>query len=166
MSTSSTTEATPQGLLHVGRIGRAHGVRGELYVSLFSDHPDRVSPGARWMVRGEWREVKACKPQGDRWLVTFASIVDRDAAERLVNHDVFAQPIDDPEVVWVHEIIGLEVRDVDGASHGKCVAVIDNPAHPIMELEGGWLVPTIFIVPREADHVVIDAPEGLFDDAD
>jgi 16S rRNA processing protein RimM len=166
MSTSSTTEATPQGLLHVGRIGRAHGVRGELYVSLFSDHPERVASGARWMVRDEWREVKTCKPQGDRWLVTFASIEDRDSAERLVNHDVFAQPIDDPEVVWVHEIIGLDVRDTDGTSRGKCVAVIDNPAHPIMELEGGWLVPTIFIVSRESDHVVVDAPEGLFDDAD
>jgi 16S rRNA processing protein RimM len=118
------------------------------------------------MVRGEWREVQACKPQGDRWLVTFASITDRNAAEQLVNHDVFAQPIADPEVVWVHEIIGLEVREKDGTSRGTCVAVIDNPAHPIMELDGGWLVPTIFIVSREVDHVVIDAPEGLFDDAD
>jgi 16S rRNA processing protein RimM len=166
MSTSSTTDATPQGLLHVGRIGRAHGVRGELYVSLYSDHPARVAPGAKWMVRGEWREVGACRPQGDRWLVTFDSISDRDAAERLVNHDVYAEPIDDPNVVWVHEIIGQEVRETDGTSRGRCVSVIDNPAHPIMELEGGWLVPTVFIVSHEDDHLVVDVPEGLFDDAD
>jgi 16S rRNA processing protein RimM len=166
MSTSSTTDATPQGLLHVGRIGRAHGVKGELYVSLFSGHPLRVAAGARWMVRNEWLEVDRCKPQGDRWLVSFRQVTDRDAAEMLVNREVYAEPIDDPNVVWVHELIGAEVFDKDGTGCGKCSAVIDNPAHPIMELESGALVPTVFIVSREPGRVVIDAPEGLFDDAD
>jgi len=166
MSTSSTTDATPQGLLHVGRIGRAHGVKGELYVSLFSDHPQRVAAGAKWMVRDEWLDVDRCKPQGDRWLVSFRQVTDRDAAEKLVNREVYGEPIDDPNVVWVHEIIGAEVFDKVGTAHGKCVAVIDNPAHPIMELESGALVPTVFIVSREPGRVVIDAPEGLFDDAD
>jgi len=166
MSTSSTTDSTPQGLLHVGRIGRAHGVKGELYVTLFSDHPKRVAEGAKWMVRNEWLDVERCKPQGDRWLVTFRQVVDRDAAEKLVNCEVYGEPIDDPNVVWVHEIIGAEVFDKIGASLGRCVAVIDNPAHPIMELDDGSLVPSVFIVSREAGKVVIDAPEGLFDDAD
>ena len=166
MSTSSTTDTTPQGLLHVGRIGRAHGISGELYVTLFSDHPQRVAVGARWMVRNEWLEVRRCKPQGDRWLVSFLEVVDRDSAEKLVNREVYGEPIDDPNVVWVHEIIGAEVFDNVGTSLGRCVAVIDNPAHPIMELENGSLVPTVFIVSRESGRVIIDAPEGLFDDAD
>jgi hypothetical protein len=41
--------------------------------------------------------------------------------------------------------------------------VIDNPAHPIMELDSGALVPTPFITSRDAGVVTIDPPEGLFD---
>ena len=42
-------------------------------------------------------------------------------------------------------------------------SVIDNPAHPIMELDSGALVPTPFITSRDAGVVTIDPPEGLFD---
>jgi 16S rRNA processing protein RimM len=164
MSTSSTTESqTPNGLLHVGRVGRPHGIKGETYVDLFSAHPQRVASGARWFIAGNWYVVERCRPQGQRWLVSFESCVDRNLAERLTNRDVFGEPIDDPDVVWVHQLIGREVRDLAGKSYGRCVAVIDNPAHPIMELAGGELVPTPFIVSTDDDAVVIDPPEGLFD---
>jgi 16S rRNA processing protein RimM len=65
--------------------------------------------------------------------------------------------------VWVHELIGARVVDVSGHERGTCVAVIDNPAHPIMELDSGALVPTPFITSRDAGVVTIDPPEGLFD---
>ena len=57
----------------------------------------------------------------------------------------------------------LRVVDVAGHERGTCVAVIDNPAHPIMELDSGALVPSPFIVSRDAGVVTIDPPEGLFD---
>jgi hypothetical protein len=47
-----------------------------------------------------------------------------------------------------------------------CVAVIDNPAHPIMELESGALVPTPFIVSNVDGCITIDPPEGLFEIGD
>lgn len=166
MSTSSTTEPqTPGGLLHVGRVGRPHGVKGETYVDLFSAHPLRVATGARWLIGENWYIVERCRPQGERWLVTFESLVDRTIAERLTNRDIYAEPIDDPDVVWVHQLIGREVRDIAGTVHGRCTAVLDNPAHPIMELDTGALVPTPFIVSNDGDAVVIDPPGGLFDDA-
>jgi 16S rRNA processing protein RimM len=167
MSTSSTTESqTPNGLLHVGRVGRPHGVKGEMYVDLFSAHPQRVATGARWQIADNWYVVSRCRPQGQRWLVSFDELDDRNVAERLTNRDIFAEPIDDPDVVWVHQLVGRNVRDVAGVVYGRCVAVIDNPAHPIMELDNGALVPTPFIVEYDDDAVTIDAPEGLFDDAD
>jgi 16S rRNA processing protein RimM len=126
----------------------------------------RIASGARWSIAGDWYVVERCRPQGQRWLVSFESLTDRTPAERLTNREVFAEPIDDPDVVWVHQLIGRPVRDVSGRECGRCVAVIDNPAHPIMELDTGALVPTPFIVSNEGDAVVIDPPEGLFDDAD
>lgn len=164
MSTSSTTEPTPpKGCLHVGRIGRPHGVRGEMYVDFFSAHPDRVAVGAKLWARGEWYEIATSKPSTDRHLVTFVGITDRTVVERLTNAEVYGEPIDDPSVVWVHELIGARVVDVAGHERGTCVAVIDNPAHPIMELDSGALVPSPFIVSRDNGVVTIDPPEGLFD---
>ena len=152
MSTSSTTDPTPpKGCLHVGRIGRPHGVRGEMYVDFFTPHPQRVAVGARLWIRGAWHEIASCKPSTDRHLVTLAGI------------DDLGEPIADSSVVWVHELIGARVVDVSGHERGTCVAVIDNPAHPIMELDSGALVPTPFITSRDAGVVTIDPPEGLFD---
>jgi 16S rRNA processing protein RimM len=70
--------------------------------------------------------------------------------------------------VWVHEAIGAEVVGVDGEHHGRCVAVVANPANDLLELESGALVPVIFVVsvrPNDAGGytALIDPPAGLFD---
>jgi ribosomal 30S subunit maturation factor RimM len=103
------------------------------------------------------------KKSTDRWLMCFVGVTDRNIVERLTNSEVYGEPIDDPSVVWVHELIGSVVIDTAGNNLGTCVGVIDNPAHPIMELDNGFLVPTPFIVSNENGRVEIDAPEGLFD---
>jgi ribosomal 30S subunit maturation factor RimM len=93
----------------------------------------------------------------------FAGIDDRNSAERLCKNDVFGEPIEDSSVMWVHELIGAEVEDVSGVNHGRCVAVVDNPAHALLELESGALVPIVFVVSRTKERITIDPPEGLFD---
>ena len=164
MSTSSTTDQQPPtGLLHVGRLGRPHGVRGEMYVDIFSSHDQRVAVGSKLWVGGKWYEISQSKAQASRWLMTFKDLTDRNIAERLTNSDVYGEPIDDPSVVWVHQLVGSTIVDMQGHKYGVCIAVIDNPAHPIMELESGALVPTPFIVSNIDGCITIDPPEGLFD---
>ncbi|MHB1090160.1 MAG: ribosome maturation factor RimM [Ilumatobacteraceae bacterium] len=164
MSTSSTTERLPPaGLLHVGRLARPHGVRGAMYVHLYSDHPDRSAPGARLWAAGEWYVIATSKKQADRWLIEFVDLVDRNDAQRLVNQDLYGEPIQDPSVLWVHEMIGSEVVGIDGVHYGTCVGVIDNPAHPIIELDTGGLVPVPFVVSHADGRITIDPPQGLFD---
>ncbi len=165
MSTSSTTEP-PAGTLHVGRTGRPHGVRGELIVDLFEPREERTRAGSRWWIAGEWRTVASCSPHSGRFRAALAGLGDRTAAEALVNRDVWAEPIDDPSTVWVHELIGATLVDQHGTARGRVVAVVDNPAHPIMELEDGTLVPCPFIVDVSDGRVAVSAPEGLFDGAD
>ena len=65
--------------------------------------------------------------------------------------------------MWVHELIGAQVVDVSGTRYGKCVAVVDNPAHSLLELESGALVPVVFITERSKDLITINPPEGLFE---
>ena len=151
-------------LLEVGRIGRAHGVRGQVYVDLLTDRNERLAVGARLRAGENWLTVVSARPAGTRWLVQFEGCADRNAAELLVGTALFAEPLaDDADGHYVHQLIGTEVVGTDGHSYGRCVAVVANPAHDLLELEDGSLVPTVFITSAGGGQVVIDPPEGLFD---
>jgi 16S rRNA processing protein RimM len=63
----------------------------------------------------------------------------------------------------VHEVVGADVRDRAGTPLGTVVAVQANPAHDLLVLDGGALVPMVFVVEHGEGVVVIDAPDGLFD---
>ncbi len=153
-------------LREVGRIGRAHGVTGELYVSLITDRVERLAPGARVLSGSQWLTVVESRQQQQRWLVRFDGVVDRNAAEKLTNSVLLAEPLaedGEDDALWVHELIGSRVVDKQGVERGTCIAVIDNPAHDIIELDTGALIPVIFVVSCRDGVAVVDPPEGLFD---
>ncbi|HEY0520213.1 MAG TPA: ribosome maturation factor RimM [Ilumatobacteraceae bacterium] len=153
-------------LREVGGIGRAHGVQGEVYVTLITDRTERLAPGARLLAGEQWLTVVASRQQQQRWLVHFEGVDDRTTAEKLTNTTLRAQPLDDLDVddaLWVHELIGARVVDTAGVERGTCAAVIDNPAHDILELDNGALIPVTFVVSCIDGVVTIDPPEGLFD---
>jgi len=151
------------GLLEVGRIGRAHGVKGDVLVHLTTDREERVAIGSRLKAGERWLTVTAASRSNDRWRVHFEGIDDRSAAEALSRLVIAAEPIDDPDEIWVHQLIGAEVIEVSGTSRGHCVAVIDNPAADLLELESGSLVPASFVVAVADGIVTIDPPAGLFE---
>jgi 16S rRNA processing protein RimM len=154
----------PSGLLEIGHIRRAHGLRGEVSVELGSDRPERVAPGARWFCRGGWLTVASARPNQARWLVTIEGIGDRTAAERYTNAPIYAEPIADPDALWVHDLIGAEVVEADGTPRGRCISVVANPAADLLELAGGALVPVVFVTSIVDGVVTIDPPAGLFDE--
>lgn len=151
------------GLLEVGRIGRAHGVRGDVMVSLTTDRVERLAVGSRLSTGSTWLTVTASSRSNDRWRVHFEGIDDRDAAEALAGTPLSAEPIDDPDVLWVHQLIGADVVELDGTRRGRCVAVVDNPAADLLELDSGALVPVTFVRSSAEGVITIDPPEGLFD---
>jgi 16S rRNA processing protein RimM len=152
-------------LREVGRIGRAHGVGGEVYVVLITDLVERLAPGARLLAGSQWLTVSESRPQQQRWLVHFEGIDDRTMAEKLTNSILLAEPVvdDSDDALWVHELIGTRVIDRQGVDRGTCVAVLDNPAHDILELDTGALVPVTFVLTCSGGVTTIDPPEGLFD---
>jgi 16S rRNA processing protein RimM len=97
--------------------------------------------------------------------VRFVGVDDREGADllrgKLVEADALPEPPDGG--LWVHELIGSEVRDRSGVSVGHVVSVEANPAHDLLVLDGGALVPMVFVVSSESGVVVIDPPDGLFD---
>lgn len=151
-------------LREVGKTGRAHGVRGDIYVDLITDRTERLDVGARLFLGSRWLTIAAARPAGTRWLVHFTGFDDRTAVEVLQGQPLLAEPLpDDGDGLYVHDLIGAEVVDTTGAVIGRCTAVLANPAHDILELDTGGLVPVVFVVSNEPGRIVIDPPEGLFD---
>lgn len=150
-------------LLTVGRIGRAHGLKGQVHVELTTDRTERLDPGTRLLAGDDWLEVTTAARHGQGWLVRFAGVDDRTAAERIGGRPLRAEPIDDPDALWIHEMVGADVVEVSGTARGRCVAVIANPAHDILELDSGGLVPVTFVVAMADGVITIDPPDGLFE---
>jgi 16S rRNA processing protein RimM len=155
----------PDGLLEVGRIGKPHGVRGDLFLSLTSDLVQRREVGAQLIIFDSSGKrtltITSSRPQQDRWVVHFEGIDDRNAAEKLTNKFLYAAPIDGAEGLWVHQLIGSEVEDTSGVSWGICTGVLNNPAHDLLELESGVLIPMPFVLSCDEGITVIDPPAGL-----
>jgi 16S rRNA processing protein RimM len=111
----------PGGLTEVvvGRVGRAHGIRGEVSIEVRTDEPAlRFTPGAVLRAAsGKPRSltVDAVRPHGDRLLITFAEVRDRTAAEAMrgavlvVDVEPGTRP-DDPDEFYDRQLIGLRVR--------------------------------------------------------
>ena len=79
--------------LEVGRIGRAHGLRGELSVTLTSDRAERLAPGAVLGTDDRDLVVESSRPHQQRWLVRFEGVDDRTAAEQLLGVTLYADAL-------------------------------------------------------------------------
>ena len=152
-------------LLEVGRVVRPHGLRGEVVVELVTNRTERLAPGTVLASdRGDLR-VEASRPHQARWIVVFEGVADRGGADRLRGAVLRAEPIADPDALWVHELAGAEVVDRAGRSHGRVREVQANLASDLLVLNDGRLVPLTFVVEHEPGRIVVDPPDGLLDEA-
>lgn len=150
-------------MLEVGRITRPHGVRGEVNVLLTTNRTERVAKGAVLHTADGQLTVRSSRPHKSGFIVTFAECGDRDRAEALRDTVLLAEAIDDPDELWVHELIGAVVVDEGGIERGRVVQVLENPASDILELDSGALVPVQFVISVDPGvRVDVEVPAGLF----
>jgi 16S rRNA processing protein RimM len=186
MSASTTWEqcVSVEDYLVVGRIGRPHGLKGEVSVEPRTDEPDRrFTPGAR--LRTERRRpggdaVSSLTVRDTRWhsgrlLVTFEEIADRTAAEDargtllVVSVDPSERP-EDPEEFYDHQLVGLAVETTAGEQVGELVEVVHGTAQDLLvvraEDDREVLVPFVAALVPEVDleggRIVVDDRPGLF----
>lgn len=163
----------------VARIGKAHGLRGEVTVQVHTDVPDeRFEPGTVFVTEpadaGPLTLHRARLHNGI-WLLTFDEAADRTAAEGLRGTRLLldvADDADDAEDGWYEsDLVGLAALAPDGTRLGTVAELRNRPAQDllVLDLERGTraLVPFVeAIVPTvdvEAGHVVVDAPPGLLE---
>jgi len=150
-------------LLEVGRIVKPHGIRGEVIVELVTNRAERLDPGSVLSTDAGDFEVLRSSPHQNRWIVAFAGVADRNRAEELRGTVLRAEALEDEDdTLWVHELVGVRVYDVNGLFYGSVLEVEANPASDLLVLPQG-LVPLTFVVDQPPGRVVIDPPEGLIE---
>lgn len=158
----------------MGRVGKPHGVRGEVSVQPLTEVAARFEPGSVLLLgppgeRDRRLTVRSARPHRDRLLVSFDGVADREAAEALRGSLLLIPASDAPESpeegFWVHRIVGLEVVTEEGRSLGRVREVLHNPANDVWVTERGVLVPAIEAVVVRVDpgggRVVVRDMEGL-----
>ena len=156
--------ATPprDGLLEIGWVGKAHGLKGDVMVHLSTNRPERLDAGTELHSDRGPLVVARSQRHKKAHLVSFDGINSREAAESVRGQVLWAEPLDDPDVVWAHEVIGAVVVDQHGAEHGAIVAMEANPASDLLVLDGGGLIPVRFVVAvTPGTRVEVDVPDGL-----
>ncbi len=167
----------------LARIGKPHGLRGEVTVQLHTDEPEHrfargavldteAQPGSGVPRRLTIRSTRVHK---GIWLLAFEEVPDRTGAEglrgtRLVLDEAELPATADDDEAWREDdLVGLEVRDPSGAVLGTVTGLEFGDAQDrlLIELTDGEAVQVPFVeelVPEVAeDHVVVAAPPGLFD---
>jgi 16S rRNA processing protein RimM len=167
--------------LVLARIGKPHGLRGEVTVRLHTDEPEARFPvGAVIETEAEPGSgvpksltIASTRVHNGVWLLGFEEIPDRTGAEslrgtRLVTDDA-PSAVDDEEAFYEDDLIGLEARDPSGAVVGTVTGLEIGAAQDrlVLRLTDGVTAYVPFMrhmVPVVADdHVVVDPPAGLFD---
>jgi 16S rRNA processing protein RimM len=166
--------------LVVGRIGRPHGLRGEVTVEVRTDDPElRFAPGATLATEPTSAgplTVVASWHHGSRLVLSLDGIGDRSAAERLRGTllVVDVDPQESPpgqEEFFDHQLRGLEVCTVAGEPVGELHDVLHLPGQDVLVVRRPdgreALVPFVAaMVPQvdlDAGRVLIDPPPGLLD---
>jgi 16S rRNA processing protein RimM len=166
--------------LVVGRIGRAHGVSGEVAVAVRTDDPDtRFAPGSELATEPPGRGplgVAGMRWHSGRLLIAFVGVDDRTAAEALRGVELVVDTedlpaLDDPDEYYDHQLVGLTATRPDGTALGRVSDVIHGPAGALLAVRGesgsetlipfvAAIVPSVDLV---AGRLTVDPPEGLLD---
>ncbi|MFH8469732.1 ribosome maturation factor RimM [Streptomyces sp. NPDC017991] len=167
--------------LVVARVGRAHGIKGEVTVEVRTDEPElRLAPGAVLATDPASAgplTIETGRVHSGRLLLRFAGVRDRNGAEALRNTLLIAdvdpdEVPEDPDEYYDHQLMDLDVVLKDGTEVGRLTEISHLPSQDLFVVERPdgteVLIPFVEEIVVEIDlekqRAVIDPPPGLIDD--
>jgi 16S rRNA processing protein RimM len=162
-------------LVLVGKIGRPHGLRGELVLDHCSLTPDELMEVKHFTWRGRDQEtpltISSARAAHPRVLVGFLGYDERERAATLTLGDLMVEsdrlPDPGPGVAYQFQLMGLEVRTEEGRVLGKLTEIIPTGAYPVYVARGEreWMIPATPEVVRKVDLqnglITVVLPAGL-----
>ena len=169
----------PQWLI-VGRVGKPHGVHGDVLVEILTDFPERLADGVEFGLGDEGgptenHRVFRVRFHKGRWLLSVAGVRDRAVVESWRGRCLFLpeQSLDElPEgYYYEHHLVGLSVVSVAGEPLGTVTGVDPGGVQALILVRRDhreFMVPYVAEIVREVDlenrRIVLDPPRGLLDD--
>ncbi|HLT68106.1 MAG TPA: ribosome maturation factor RimM [Microbacterium sp.] len=174
---------TPKNQLRVGRVLKAHGLKGALKLELYTDDPDgRFVPGASFTLQvpehSRWHR-KTITVREFRWMnaspvIFFEGIDDRTEAESLVKAILWVDQDDsspeEPDAWYDHQLIGLDAVRGDEVL-GRIARVDHLPSQDLLIVSVGEtevMVPFVSAIVPEVDleggRIIMTPPAGLFEE--
>jgi 16S rRNA processing protein RimM len=157
----------------LGRVVAAHGIRGWLRVMSYTDPPDALLDYQRWLLtRADGTEtpyeLRDAEFDGRHMRVALAGVDDRNAAELLRGCDVAVLRSELPPAAereyYQQDLLGFEVRNLEGAGLGVLSHFVEGAAQPLMVVQGArelW-IPAVPLHLKRVDlaarQVVVDWP--------
>jgi 16S rRNA processing protein RimM len=191
MSSTPTTKVSPKSSpqpantqLRVGRLTKAHGLKGAIKIELYTDAPERrFVPGAVFSLQvpttspwhGKTLELSELKWYNSHPVAFFKGIADREAAETLIKAILWidqdlAESSDEEDAWFDHQLVGLRVLR-DGIEVGTVSQIDHFPAQDLLTVatsSGDVLVPfvkaIVASVDIEAGTLTVTPPLGLFEE--
>ena len=169
--------ADPDGRVCVGRIAGAHGIRGWVRITSYTEEPEGVAAyGPVSDEKGERMfELEIMRMAKAQVVARIPGVTDRNAAEALRGMRLFvpraALPQPDSDEFYFEDLIGLAVETAAGVSLGRVLSVQDFGTGPLLEVghtRGATvLVPftrdVVPVVDLAAGRIEIDPPAGLLE---
>jgi 16S rRNA processing protein RimM len=149
-------------LLVVGRIGRAHGVRGEVTVEVRTDSPEqRFEVGTQLLTDPQAHgplTIKSARNHSGTLVLSFAEASDRNEVEKLRNTLLLADvdPEDantTPDDFHISQIVGSSIIDENGSKRGVVIDVLSLPAQDTLVVDINGKEILIPFVKAYAPHV-------------
>nr|WP_018551776.1 ribosome maturation factor RimM [Streptomyces sp. SID4913] len=167
----------------VARIGRAHGIKGEVTVEVRTDEPElRLAPGAVLATEPATTgplTIETGRVHSGRLLLRFEGVKDRTAAEALRNTLLIAdvdpaELPEDPEEFYDHQLMDLDVVLADGTEIGRITEITHLPSQDLFIVErpdgSEVMIPFVEEIVTEIDldeqRAVIAPPPGLIDESE
>jgi 16S rRNA processing protein RimM len=162
----------------VARIGKAHGLRGEVTVQVLTASPgDRFVPGASFVTdpaEAGPLVLRSARDHNGVLLLGFERTEDRSGAESLRGIRLLGDVLednDDEDSWYERDLVGLKAVTVDGDEVGEVTALQSRPTQDllVLRLTDGReaLVPFVSAIVPEVDveggRIVVDPPAGLLD---
>jgi 16S rRNA processing protein RimM len=171
------SSAAPGELLAVGRVARAHGVRGRILLVPYNPASESLTRvPAFWLRSGSGEptryEVERAERTSQGYLIAFRGVDGRDAAQELRGREALVErsvlPVPEDGEVYAADLVGCSVVDSTGTERGRVVGLETAGLQELLRVRGtdrDYLVPLALVqhIDEVARRIVIEAPEGLFD---
>ena len=158
--------------LAVGRVARAHGVRGRVLIAPYHAESMGLEKVPRlWLQAKDGTQRLFLVAGAERvnlgYLVALQGVDDKDVADTLRGNEVLVArdelPVLDEGEMYAVDLIGLKLFDGQGRERGVVDGIEAAGPNELLRLKSGALVPMAFVREVDAGRIVVEAPDGLFE---